>query len=178
MPKVLILYAHPAAELSRSNRLMIEAAARLPGVEINDLYERYPDFVIDIAREQRLLEEADLVVMQHPVQWYSMPALQKEWVDQVLARGWAFGHDGNALRGKGFWLVASTGGEAEAYAPQGRHGHPFADFLPPYQQTARLCGMNWMEPLILHGAHHVEPVEFQRHVERYLERLQRYPDWE
>ncbi|WP_231602374.1 glutathione-regulated potassium-efflux system oxidoreductase KefF [Herbaspirillum chlorophenolicum] len=178
MPNVLILYAHPAAELSRTNRLMVEAAAKLPNVVVNDLYERYPDFHIDIEREQQLLTQADLVVMQHPIHWYSMPALQKEWLDLVLARGWAFGHDGNALRGKEFWLVASTGGESEAYVPGGRHGHPFSDFLPPYRQTAQLCGMRWMEPLILHGAHHIAPVEFQQHVEHYLDKLERYPNWD
>lgn len=178
MPQVLILYAHPAAELSLANSRMIQAAARLPNVTVNDLYERYPDFHIDVAREQQLLAQAELVVMQHPIHWYGMPALQKEWLDRVLARGWAFGHDGHALRGKGLWLVASTGGEAEAYATDGRHGHPFADFLPPYRQTARLCGMRWMEPLVLHGAHHVPPENFQRHLERYLERLQGHPDQE
>jgi glutathione-regulated potassium-efflux system ancillary protein KefF len=178
MPKVLILYAHPAAELSLANRLMIEAAAKLPNVVVNDLYQRYPDFHIDVAHEQELLSQADLVVMQHPIHWYSMPALQKEWVDLVLARGWAFGHDGHALRGKGLWLVASTGGETEAYAAGGRHGHPFADFLPPYRQTAQLCGMRWLEPLILYGAHHTPPAQFQRHVEAYLDKLQSYPAWQ
>jgi len=172
MPKALILYAHPAAELSRTNRLMLEAAARLPDVLIHDLYEHYPDFHVDVANEQQLLSDADLVVLQHPIHWYGMPALQQLWLEQVLARGWAFGHDGNALHGKRLWLVASTGGEAAAYSGSGRHGHPFADFLPPYQQTARLCGMQWLDPLILHGAHHVPPVEFQQHVERYLEGLQ------
>ena len=172
MSKVLILYAHPAAELSRTNRLMLEAAARLPEVRVHDLYEHYPDFHIDIEHEQQLLSEAELIVMQHPIHWYSMPALQKEWLDRVLARGWAFGHDGHALQGKRFWLVASTGGETASYSSDGRHGHHFEDFLPPYQQTARLCGMQWVEPLILHGAHHIPPVQFQHHVERYLEGLQ------
>ena len=68
--------------------------------------------------------------------------------------------------------MASTGGETASYSSDGRHGHRFEDFLPPYQQTARLCGMQWVEPLILHGAHHIPPVQFQHHVERYLEGLQ------
>lgn len=170
-PKALILYAHPAAELSRANRLMIEAARQLHNVTINDLYERYPDFHIDIEHEQQLLAQADLVVMQHPIHWYGMPSLQKEWLDLVLARGWAFGPGGHALEGKRFWLVASTGGEAAAYAPDGRHGYAFEAFLPPYRQTAQLCGMQWLEPLVLHGAHHVDSADFQRHVAHYLDQL-------
>ncbi|WP_075255809.1 glutathione-regulated potassium-efflux system oxidoreductase KefF [Herbaspirillum camelliae] len=172
MPKALILYAHPTAELSRTNRLLLDAAARLPDVQIHDLYEHYPDFHIDVEHEQQLLGTVELVVMQHPIHWYSMPALQKQWLDSVLTRGWAFGHGGHALHGKRLWLVATTGGEDAAYRPEGRHGHPFADFLPPYQQTAALCGMQWQEPLILHGAHHIPPEQFQHHLQHYLAGLQ------
>lgn len=178
MSKALILYAHPAAELSRINRQMVQAAAGLPNVIVHDLYEHYPDFHIDIAREQQLLTDADLIVLQHPIHWYSMPSLQKEWLDMVLSRGWAFGHGATALHGKALWLVATTGGEPEAYSPEGRHGHPFADFLPPYQQTARLCGMHWMTPLVLHGAHHVTQEELQAHIDDYLHKLRTYPAWD
>ncbi len=59
-----------------------------------------PDFNIDINAEQRALERADLVVLQHPMQWYSFPPLLKLWIDKVLEHGWAYGHDGNALVGK------------------------------------------------------------------------------
>lgn len=172
MPKALILYAHPAAELSRTNRALLDAAARLPEVQIHDLYQRYPDFHIDVEHEQQLLQSADLVVMQHPIHWYGMPALQKQWLDSVLTRGWAFGPGGQALHGKRFWLVVSTGGEEAAYRSEGHHGHPFADFLPPYQQSVTLCGMQWQEPLILHGAHHIPPEQFQRHLQHYLTGLQ------
>jgi hypothetical protein len=40
-------------------------------VEIRSLYQLYPDFNIDIAAEQEALSRADLVVWQHPMQWYS-----------------------------------------------------------------------------------------------------------
>jgi len=175
--RVLILYAHPAAELSRANCLMIAPAAQLAHVTVNDLYERYPDFHIDVAHEQQLVQQADLIVMQHPIHWYGMPALQKEWLDRVFTRGWAYGEGGHALRGKGLWLVTSTGGEAEAYTPQGRHGYPFETFLPPYEQIARLCDMHWLAPLTLHAAHDVSPSVMQRHVDHYLERLASYPAW-
>ncbi|WP_050464068.1 glutathione-regulated potassium-efflux system oxidoreductase KefF [Herbaspirillum autotrophicum] len=174
-PCILILYAHPAANRSRANRRLIAAVADLPQVRIHDLYEMYPDFHIDIAYEQTQLQQADLVILQHPIHWYSMPSLQKEWIDMVLQRGWAFGPGGNALQGKDFLLVATTGGGADAYQEQGHHGHPFADFLPPYEQTARLCGMRWLPPLLLHGAHHVSDDELKQHVAHYRAMLQAYP---
>ncbi len=83
-PRILILYAHSTSHLSRANRRLSEAAASLPNVLVHDLYEMYPDFHIDVAHEQAVLADADLLVFQHPIQWYSMPSLLKEWVYVVL----------------------------------------------------------------------------------------------
>ncbi|MFL9924156.1 NAD(P)H-dependent oxidoreductase [Herbaspirillum lusitanum] len=176
-PRILILYAHPAAHRSRANRLMIEAVQGLDHVQVHDLYESYPDFHLDVRHEQQLLSQSDLIVLQHPIHWYSMPALQKEWLDVVLQRGWAFGHDATALRGKSLWLAASTGGDHAAYQTSGRHGHSFDAFLPPYQQTAQLCGMRWLEPLVIYGAHQVGEAALEEHARRYRRLLESYPDW-
>lgn len=141
------------------------------------MYDTYPDFDIDVRREQALLEAADLVIFQHPVMWYSMPALLKEWVDVVLESGWAHGRGGVALHGKDFWLVATAGGSPEAYQEGGYHGHEFAAFLPPFQQIATLCGMRWLPPYVLHGAHRVTDAQATRHIDGYTARLMDYPAW-
>jgi glutathione-regulated potassium-efflux system ancillary protein KefF len=134
-------------------RALAAAARELPGVQVQDLYELYPDFDVDGAHERRLLAEARLMVLLHPIRWYGMPSLMKEWMEVVLQPGWAYGHAGTgALSGKGFWLVTTTGSGPEAYRPGGLHGRPFADFLPPFEQAAALCGMDWIEPFVMHGA--------------------------
>jgi glutathione-regulated potassium-efflux system ancillary protein KefF len=175
--RILILYAHPTPHHSRVNRRLVEAAQAVPNVRVHNLYETYPDFYIDTQREQALLADADLIVFQHPIQWYSMPSLLKEWVDVVLEYGWAYGPEGTALRGKDFWLVATTGSVEESYQAGGYHGHEFPAFLPPIQQTALLCGMRWLPPLILHGAQKVDDAVIDTHVAAYLQRLVSYPDW-
>lgn len=172
--RVLVVYAHPEPHRSRVNRLLADAARALPGVLVHDLYALYPDFYIDPVREQALVAQADLVVFLHPVRWYAMPALLKEWIDVVFASGWAYGTGGTALAGKGYLLAVSTGGAASAYSATGVHGRPFADYLPPYEQTARLCGMDWQEPLVLYGAHHATPEELAAHIARFTERLRTY----
>ena len=120
MTRILILFAHPALEKSRIHRQLLRGLPELPGVTLNDLYERYPDFDIDIAREQQLLTDHDLVILQHPFYWYSTPALLKQWQDLVLEHGWAYGSQGKALRGKQVLSVISTGGGAAV--PHGRLG--------------------------------------------------------
>lgn len=169
--KILVLFAHSARHLSRVNRQLAEAVRQLDHVELHDLYETYPDFYIDVAAEQARLAAADMLVLLHPLQWYSMPALLKEWIDAVLLPGWAYGNGGNALAGKTYLLAVTTGSPAHAYAYGEVHGRPFEHYLPAFRQTAELCGMRWAEPHVLHGAHQVDDAAVARHVDGLVERL-------
>src|SRR6516225_10847445 len=103
--RVLILFAHPALHKSRVNRRLIESVRGLDNVTINDLYEEYPTFDINVGREQELLLAHDVIVFQHPMYWYSSPAILKEWEDLVLEYGFAYGTGGTKLQGKLFLLI-------------------------------------------------------------------------
>jgi glutathione-regulated potassium-efflux system ancillary protein KefF len=176
---VLIIAAHPHLEHSRVNHALMQAAAQVPAqhVEVRDLYALYPDYLIDVPLEQARLEQASLVVWQHPIQWYSMPALMKLWIDDVLAFDWAYGPRGTALKGKDLWLVATTGGPEDSYRPDRYNRYFFDAFLPPYEQTAALCGMRFVPPLVLHGAHRVSRADLDAHAQLYASRLLDYPRW-
>ncbi len=174
---IYLLAAHPDWRDSRVNKRLLAAARGVNGVVTQDLYAEYPDYSIDVAAEQERLAQARALVLVHPIQWYSMPALQKLWVDEVLAYGWAYGPGGNALRGKDLWLVLTTGGPEDAYHPQGYNRYFFDAFLPPYEQTAALCGMRFLPPLVLHGAHSASEEDVIAHVTTFAERLASHPDW-
>jgi glutathione-regulated potassium-efflux system ancillary protein KefF len=182
MPDILIIAAHPQLEHSRVTRRLLEAAERAAQAEpgrlaVHDLYRRYPDYFIDVAAEQAALQAAKLVVWLHPVQWYSMPALMKLWLDEVFAFGWAYGPGGEALRGKDLWLAASTGGPSSSYRPDGHNRYFFDAFLHPHEQTAALCGMRWLPPLVLHGAHRADGAMLDAHAALFIERLLSHPHW-
>ena len=176
---IYVIAAHPAWRESRVNRPLMQAALGLPRVQVQDLYSSYPDYMIDVAAEQAALVQAQLVVLLHPIQWYSMPALQKLWLDDVLTYGWAYGkgEGGNKLQGKDLWLVATTGGPEASYHPQGYNRYFFDAFLPPYEQTAALCGMRFLPPLVLHGAHAVSQDVVTQHITTFSQRLESYPNW-
>jgi glutathione-regulated potassium-efflux system ancillary protein KefG len=150
---ILVQFIHPYPERSRANRALLHAIANLPGVTVNDLYARYPNFYVDVEREQKLLVAAQLVVFQHPLYWYSSPALLKEWIDVVLAYGFAYGTGGRMLRGKTWLHSVTTGMPGESYAAEGFNGAGIEELLKPFESTARLCGMHWLEPAVLHDAH-------------------------
>lgn len=182
MPHVLVLLAHPDLAQSRANRRLAHAAAGVPArpghtVSVRDLARLYPDFDIDVAAEQAQADRADLIVWQHPIHWYGMPALMKLWVDEVLTLGWAYGPGGTALHGKDLWLVATTGGPEAAYRPDGYNRHRFDAFLPPYEQTATLCGMRLLPPLVMHGVHAAGDETLAAHAALYAQRLATYPSW-
>jgi len=170
--KILVIYAHSAPHQSRVNRRLADVARAVVGVEVHDLYQTYPDFYIDVPAEQARLSAADVIVFLHPIQWYSMPALLKEWVDSVLQPGWACGAGGTALLGKTCWLAVTAGSKQDAYSPQGAHGRPLKDYLAPFHQTAVLCNMRWEPPTVLYAAHHVDNAAVDAHVDAFRQRLQ------
>jgi len=182
MSKILVLFAHPALEKSRVNRHLAAAVRELPGVTFRDLYEAYPEFDIDIQREQALLVEHDVIVLQHPFFWYSTPALLKEWQDLVLAHGWAYGSEGKMLHGKQALSVVTTGAREQAYSSDGFHRLNMHQFLAPIEHTFRLCGVRYQPPFVVHGTLGMTREEIRAHADDYRRLLEAIHeervDWE
>jgi glutathione-regulated potassium-efflux system ancillary protein KefG len=172
MAKVLILFAHPALEKSRVNKRLINAAKNIDNLTFHDLYEEYPDFDVDIKREQKLLTEHEVIILHHPFYWYSTPALLKQWEDLVLEHGWAYGSKGKALVGKKAMQVITTGGSAAAYQKDSFSRHTIKEFLVPIEQSIILCGMKCLPPFLIQGTHKFENKEIERYTEQYSRLLQ------
>ncbi len=191
---IYLMAAHPDWRNSRVlHRLLTAARAMaitegMPALDIHDLYHSYPDYSIDVAAEQERIANAKMVVLMHPIQWYSMPALQKLWIDEVLTYGWAYGAvstgtgdnssapanaPGTALRGKKLWLVATTSAaqdDANAMTEQDAG----APFLPPYREIAAVCGMTFLPPLVLHNAQSAGKEQVKTHIELFKKKLAYY----
>ena len=171
MPRVLVLFAHPAFEKSRINRRLLEAIDDLDDVTIHDLYEAYPDFQVDVSAEQQRLLAHDVIVLQHPFYWYSAPSLVKEWLDLVLEHGFAYGSRGTALSGKVMLNATTTGGPAEAYRQDGRNRFTMRQLLAPFDQTAFLCRMRYLAPFVVHGTHRIDTADAMRPAQRQYRAL-------
>lgn len=61
MNRILILFAHPALQKSRINRVLISDVQDIEAVTFHDLYEAYPEFDILVPEEQVLLEAHDII---------------------------------------------------------------------------------------------------------------------
>jgi len=169
--KVLVILAHPKLSDSTVNKALIQEAASVNGVKVRDLYAKYPDFKIDVDREQALLTECETLVFQHPLYWYSCPALLKEWLDSVLLRNFAYGKHGKALTGKRLLSVVSAGGPQETYCSAGSNEHSVESFLKTFELTAKFCNMKYETPLVLHNTYRAKEADINHHVGRYGELL-------
>jgi len=150
--RILLLFAHPSQHRSEINRPLLDASRQQQGVTVVDLYAEYPDYGIDIDREQRRLREHDVIVFMFPLYWYSTPAILKEWQDLVLEYGFAYGHDGRELYGKQLLCAITAGGVEDAYRSRGYNHYTIRELLRPIEQTATLCGMQYLPPYALFGA--------------------------
>jgi len=154
---ILILLFHPLLHKSRVNRELIKSTEDLEGVTIRMMYDLYPDFHLDIKEEQRMLLEHDVIIWQHPFYWYSSPSLLKEWIDIVLAHGFAYGREGKALSGKTVMSAISAGGRREVYQEGKGSKHTIRQLLAPFEQTVKLCNMQYLPPYMVHGTHLLDP---------------------
>jgi glutathione-regulated potassium-efflux system ancillary protein KefF len=171
--RALVVFADPSLHRSRISRRVADACASLPGVRVQDLYQLYPDFYIDVRRERALLKGAPLVVFVFQLHWYAMPALLQEWFESVFKPEWAQRETGRLQGKRTFAAVASASSEQD-YRPGGLHGRPLADSLAPREQSVKACGMDWLEPHVFYGADAADTDAAGRHADDLRARLARH----
>ncbi|MBL7768210.1 MAG: NAD(P)H-dependent oxidoreductase [Flavipsychrobacter sp.] len=172
MARILLLFAHPVLEKSRVHRELLQHIPKHAAITFHDLYETYPDFLIDVHKEKRLLLEHDSILFQFPFYWYSAPALLKHWMELVLEHGWAYGKNGTALSGKIWMNIITCGGSFEAYQPNGKNHFTVEQFSYHFEQTARLCNMDYRPPFVIYGTHKLEPQTIREEAMKYQLLLQ------
>ena len=166
-----VLLFHPNLAASRINARLARAA-RSAGtvenpVEVRDMYALYPDFHVDVAAEQAVCEATDRIVLQFPLYWYSSPALLKQWQDDVLAYGWAYGSTGKALHGKEVAISASLGAPASSYDRSGEYHYELHELLRPFQAMSSLVGMLYLEPFVTPGAASITKPDLEARAKAY-----------
>lgn len=171
--KVLVIFTHPNYDNSIANRALREAITSLSHVTIHDLYTHYSDFFIHVKQEQKLVEQHDVIVFQHPFYWYHAPALLKEWLDMVLEHGWAYGEGGTKLHGKYWQHAITTGGPQMAYQRDGYNHFSMNEFLRPFEQSAHLCGAHYLAPFVVHGVRQLSEDDLQKQCALYRTHIEK-----
>ena len=152
----VLLLSHPDFSSSRVNRALLDAVIDVPDLEVRELYALYPDGDIDVAEERAWLLRATRLVFQFPLQWYSTPALLKQWQDAVLTPLF-YGEPQIAASTAGLPLLTATttGGPLASYRPGGT-AMTVEELLAPLRTTARKCAWRWHRPFAVHDARKID----------------------
>lgn len=110
----------------------------------------YPSYQFDIEAEQAALLKADIIVLQFPFSWHAMPGLMKLWLDKVFLHGFSHGSKGK-LGGKKLLISFTTGAPAAVYQKDGAFKHTVEDYLPQFETTATLCGLDYQGAVYTNG---------------------------
>ena len=152
MKKVLVINGHPNFKASFANQTILEELGKLlPAVKVHALSGARGEKGFNVPEEQKLLREADIVVFDFPVYWLSVPALLKEWFDEVLTHGFAYGTGGTALKGKTAVFSLTLGAPEDSYRRDAALGYTVKDLLAPLFSTATYCSMQNAEPVYSAG---------------------------
>ena len=142
MKKILIISGHTDLNDSFANKIILSKLNELvPDAEYLYLDKAYPDFKIDVAAEQARLVKADVIVLQFPFFWYSMPSILHRYQEEVFKHGFSHGSKGKALVGKKVILSFTSGAPEEQYQTGGKQNYPIEDFLPPMKNFVTACSM-------------------------------------
>ncbi|XP_068019128.1 ribosyldihydronicotinamide dehydrogenase [quinone] [Melanerpes formicivorus] len=118
-------------------------------VETREAYKR-GGLSSDVVEEQKKVQEADLLIFQFPLYWFSMPAIMKGWMDRVLVQGFAYGfpefYDSGLLKNKLALFSFTTGSPRETYTKGNTNGDIRYLLWPLQHGTMHFCGVKVLAP--------------------------------
>lgn len=112
-------------------------------------------FAPDIAAEIEKLRWCDLLILQFPLWWFSVPAIMKGWIDRVFALDFAYGsgrwYDKGGLVGKRAMLSVTTAAYGQMVARDGINGDIEVNLWPLQNGTLAFCGFDVLRPVLSHA---------------------------
>jgi NAD(P)H dehydrogenase (quinone) len=136
---------------------------------------KHSSFAPEVQREIDRLMAADLLILQFPMWWWSMPAILKGWLDRVFAFGvtYDFGRTWNCgvMHGRRAMLAFTTSGPAASFSPDGRNGDMERILWPVHGGVLALCGYDVLAPFIAHSVAFIPPEAREEQLAQYRERL-------
>ncbi|XP_059355354.1 ribosyldihydronicotinamide dehydrogenase [quinone]-like [Carassius carassius] len=106
----------------------------------------------DITDEHKKLKEADLVIFQFPMYWFSVPAIMKGWMDRVLTLGFAYTlekrYSEGVFRDKKAMLSFTTGSNETMFSSNGINGDMNVTLWPIQNGVLHYCGFQVLAPQI------------------------------
>lgn len=170
--KILVISTHPNINDSKVNIVLTNTLKKKSNIKTRFLDEIYPDRIIDIKTEQKNLLEADRIVFQFPFYWYNMPSLLRDYFDKVLEFGWAYGPNGDALKGKEFIVAVTIGAPEYSYQGGSYNNFTITELLRPYEATANALQMIYLPYFAVFDTPRLTPEDIQSTAIKYINHIE------
>ncbi|MFD1260915.1 NAD(P)H-dependent oxidoreductase [Entomomonas asaccharolytica] len=173
--KTLVVVTHPNIENSKINKCWLEELKKYPErFTVHELYKAYPNGVINVEKEQLLIEQHAALVLQFPVYWFNCPPLLKQWLDEVFTYGWAYGQTGDKLTNRKVALAVSAGIKEQDFSKEGRYQYTLQELLRPFEVTMKYVHADYQPLFAFYGAEYeLSTQEIEQSAKNYMEFLQR-----
>lgn len=130
-----------------------------------------------LAAEMGKLLAADVLILQFPIWWLSLPAILKGWIDRVFACGVVYGggryFEGGVLAGKRAFCSLTVGGPQDVYSSEGLYTEVEDILFPVHRGTFGFTGMTVLEPFVVYGPNRMDAPAREAELERYARHLER-----
>ncbi|USS87137.1 NAD(P)H-dependent oxidoreductase [Fructilactobacillus cliffordii] len=167
--QTLVIVAHPEYDDSSTQAFLRRAQADFDSVTWHKL--TVSDEPLDVASEQQMLLQADRIIFQFPMYWYSAPALLKQWEDDVLTRAFTFASEQGKLADKQLGIVTSLGYPEQEFQAGGTEGFSISEVLTPYRALAHRAGMQFLKPLVINQFAYLTDTEQAKLLIKYQQYL-------
>ncbi len=175
--------SHWKSEVDRADFPALAPGERLIPVAASKYAFESNTLTDDVKGEIEKLLWADVLILQFPLWWFSMPAILKGWVERVFAYGFAYGvgehsdrrwgdrYGEGTLAGKRAMLIVTAGGWAEHYGPRGVNG-PMEDLLFPINHGILYYpGYDVLPPFVVYRVDRLDEAAFEPLAESLRERM-------
>jgi len=132
-------------------------------------------FAPEVKDEIDKLLWCDLLILQFPLWWFSLPAILKGWVDRVFAVGFAYdrtrSYETGPFQGKRAMLSFTTGAPPAAYVEGGRHGDLNQLLLHIHRGMLAFVGMEVLPPFVAYSVGRITKAQRAEYLKAFRQRL-------
>lgn len=129
----------------------------------------------DIVAEIEKIAWCDLLILQFPLYWFSMPAILKGWIDRVFVPGFAYGggawYDKGRLAGKRAMVTTTMAAFPQMMAADGINGLIDVNLWPIQNGILAFCGFDVLAPYIANAVPYIDDGARREILDVYAKRL-------
>ena len=132
-------------------------------------------FSPDIQAEIDKLQACQLLILQFPLWWFSVPAILKGWIDRIFVNGLVYGKghrfDTGGMRGRRALVCTSTACPPEMVAPDGLLAGLDINLWHLQHGTLAYAGFEVLEPFAAWSIHYTTSQRRAEYLDAYERRL-------